>query len=716
MLESFPFGRIPDHLEEEDFILFAKGYRQRVVARIPSSGHVHFIGDGPSPKLSTDPRTGAEISAKIESMRRGEITASKFGTTILLSFRLAKDRVLVVAVSQVDPMIAELGAEDWLEDVRESLLQEFHLLKSSYCDLETGLLNSTHFWDVLEKSGGRDLALILVRLPSRGHMPRDSYQNGKRAATTLIGCVDSRFLLHHLGQSVFAILAAKDDIGSVERFSSSLVQHLKREGFFRVHVGSSSRGGGGGAPVAMLDEAWTALQVAAKRGPFSFCDYSFLANADMHPLRGFNPQLVEKYRQLSKKDSVFCLLHLSVPQDVEALDTVRDLVVLPAGATILGTDRGCLIYVAGADGSTGQAAAEGLLRTLAEDGDVQDGYAGISCYPCHNFSKAETLLNVRKALLHAEFFGPGHAVQFDAVSLNVSGDIHFSDGDLAGALREYRRGLEFAPQDVNLLNSLGVTYALLNKNSQARNAFERVVAIDPDNYMALYNLGLGAKLQGDTSEAIQLFERAFRGCAIDDEKDFCREVEVQLGKLYCRTGRYGESLHYLESWSAKVGERQQRRILKYLGEAHLGNGNPTEAMGYLQRALLQNAFDHDVLSLLGSAIWQAKEGDDIALSLCRKSVDLAPDNPIVRLRLARVQQHLGHYEDALESLAKCGGRGVDITELQLLKAGVYLQMQCIEKARFWASKVRKQCVAKSESCQRAQVLLDAVDQARKGEG
>ena len=129
------------------------------------------------------------------------------------------------------------------------------------------------------------------------------------------------------------------------------------------------------------------------------------------------------------------------------------------------------------------------------------------------------MLNARKALLHAEFYGPGHAVQFDAVSLNVSGDIHFSDGDLAGALREYRRGLECAPQDVNLLNSLGVTYALLNKNNLARSAFERVIHADPNNYMALYNLGLGAKVQGDIQGAVQLFERAYRGCSVEDDKD-----------------------------------------------------------------------------------------------------------------------------------------------------------------------------------------------------
>ena len=713
MLESFPFGDLDERLEEEDFVLFANGFRQIVASRIPSSGSIHFIGSGGAPKLSTDPRQGAEISATIESMRRSEITAGKVGTTILLSFSLTKGQFLIVAVSNVDLMVIELCTLDWLEDTREIFIREFLLFKRSYKDVETNLLNVTHFWTSLEKSAGGNNCLILLQASSRGTLPRDSFHNSQRAATVLTAITDSRFQIHHLGQSIFAILAAKTDIGSVERLSSSLVQHFKRESFLRVHVGSSCKRSLEVASTALVDEAWTALQVAAKRGPFSFCDYSFLANADTHPLRGLNAEITEKYLQLSKKDAAYCVVYFSSPQDAEALASITDLLLSPKESTILGIDRGTLIYLAGVDCNAGLAFAENVLQALKNSVDVHGVYAGLSCYPYQGFSKPDVLLNARKALLHAEFFGPGHAVHFDAVSLNVSGDIHFSDGDMAGALREYRRGLEYAPQDVNLLNSLGVTYALLNKNHLARNAFEKVIQIDPDNYMALYNLGLGAKLRGDTSGAIQLFEKAYRGCSVDDDKDFCREVQVQLGELYCTAGRYAESLQCLESWSGEVDERQQRRILKFFGEAHLGNGNMLEAMGYLQRAVQQNPFDHEVLGLLGSAIWMAREGDDIALSFCRKSVDLAPNNELNRLRLAKIQHSLGQHEEALESLARCRGRNVRQVEVQLLKAAVYLQLQRPDRVRFWARKVKKQSIANSPMYMRAQALLNAIDDPAK---
>jgi len=713
MLESFPFGYMDERLEDEDFVLFANGYRQIVAARIPSSGSIHFIDGGSLPKLSTDPRQGAEISATIESMRCGDLNVGIVGPTILLSFPIDKGRCQIVAISNVDLMVIEHCTLDWLEDIREIFVREFLLFKRSYKDVETNLLNVTHFWTSLEKSAGGEISLILLQASSRGTLPRDCYHNSQHAARVLTAITDWRFQVHHLGQSVFAILAAKTDIGSVERFSSSLVQHFKRESFLRVHVGSSCRKTPDVASTALVDEAWTALQVAAKRGPFSFCDYSFLANADTHPLRAVNAEVTEKYLQLCKKDATYCVVYFSSPQDAEALALIKDRLILPSESAILGIDRGMFVYLSGADQKTGLACAETVLKSLEKNSSIQGVYAGMSCYPYQGFSKTDVLLNARKALLHAEFFGPGHAVIFDAVSLNVSGDIYFSDGDMAGALREYRRGLEYAPQDVNLLNSLGVTYALLNKNSHARSAFEKVVEIDPDNYMALYNLGLGARLKGDASGAIQLFERAYRGCAIDDDKDFCREVEVQLGELYCTAGRYTESLQCLESWSGKVDERQQRRILKVLGEAHLGTSNTVKAMGYLQRAVQQNPFDHEALSLLGSAIWLAREGDDIALSFCRKSVDLAPNNEMNRFRLAKIQHSLGQHDEALESLAKCRGRNVPQAEVQLLKAALYLQLQRPDRVRFWARKVKKQSVAASEIYKRAQALLEAIDDPEK---
>lgn len=710
MIESFPFGCTADCLEDEDFSCFAGRFSKLVKTKIPSAGSVYFIGRyGAVPKLSSDPRQGKEVSEAIQGMKRGEHTSLIVADNILLSMHLRNDLPLVIIISKVDELVLLKCAPDWLEDTRVSLSREFIAVKHSCRDPETGLLNSTHLFALLQmQSVEQRFAVVLVELPP-GNKVRDAFKNAQKAAATLIAFTDNRFAVHHLGQCVFALLASISDIGSIERFSSRLVQFFKKEGYYRVHIGSSQQHTDDGIlGTGVLDQAWTALQTARNRGPFSFCDFGVLANATAHPLRTVSADIMRVFQRLSRSDDRFCLVKFNNPENGNILPDIKDILEPTESASILGDDRGTLVYLSGFDAEDGLRFAGSCIEQLTAKAGVFEVYAGVSVFPFLGFSKGDTLANVQKALLHAAFYGTGHAVKFDAVSLNVSGDIYFSDGDLPQAVRDYRLGLCCEPKDVNLLNSLGVAYALLNKNTLARTTFEKVLEVDPRNYMALYNLGLGAQLRGDLHEALVCFEKTMQHSKEEiDDIDFYRDLQMQLGQLYCQTGNYEKCLHYLDEWRAGKKADEQGKILKYLGESYLGCGKPREAMTWLQRALRHNEFDHNILSLLGTAVWQAQEGDDIALSLCGKSVDLSPGDPQLRVRLARIQLHTGRYEEALANLGKCRGKGVDPAEVQLLKAEVYTKLQRPGKARYWAQKVQQRCATASGAYREAQVLLES---------
>jgi len=60
---------------------------------------------------------------------------------------------------------------------------------------------------------------------------------------------------------------------------------------------------------------------------------------------------------------------------------------------------------------------------------------------------------------------------------------------LVSAIKEYKRGLQIDPDNINLLNSLGVIYAQINRYHQAIPLFEKVLGIDSEDFMALFNLG-----------------------------------------------------------------------------------------------------------------------------------------------------------------------------------------------------------------------------------
>ena len=92
---------------------------------------------------------------------------------------------------------------------------------------------------------------------------------------------------------------------------------------------------------------------------------------------------------------------------------------------------------------------------------------------------------------------------FDGVSLNISGDKLYENGDLQGAIDEFKRALELDPSNVNVHNSLGVCYGLQSEYESAIEEFKKVASIDPGEYMAMFNLGLVHTLQGQPEEALK---------------------------------------------------------------------------------------------------------------------------------------------------------------------------------------------------------------------
>ena len=93
--------------------------------------------------------------------------------------------------------------------------------------------------------------------------------------------------------------------------------------------------------------------------------------------------------------------------------------------------------------------------------------AGISVYPLLEYRKEDTFGNALKALEHASFFGSDSMVEFDAVSLNISGDKLYQKGDVDGAVKEFQTALRMDSENINVRNSLGVCYGVKGRTRQS---------------------------------------------------------------------------------------------------------------------------------------------------------------------------------------------------------------------------------------------------------
>ena len=276
---------------------------------------------------------------------------------------------------------------------------------------------------------------------------------------------------------------------------------------------------------------------------------------------------------------------------------------------------------------------------------------GIAMFPCVNYHRRQMLANARKAVDHAAFFGPGSRVVFDAVSLNISGDRFYQEGDFAGAVEEFKRALLLNPTEVNVHNSLGVCYGLLGRLDEALAAFEAAVFLDPEEPLARYNSGLVHMLQDRNDAALDCFREAGR---IAPE---LFEVAFQTGKLYLITGESAKALGFLEKAAGlqpAVGPLQA-----FLGQCYEALERPQEAVAAYKRAVKQNPADAASLSAIGHLFDLQGENPEIATLFCRQSVALEPASGLYRYRLGRLLLKQDQLAAALAAFEAARARGYD---------------------------------------------------------
>jgi len=702
VIHHFPLFSAAHSLSRLDFRNFYLPFSKVIKEKFLTSANVFFLEDVEQMDALLDP--GSNLSILRSFFKTTVQTHAPMGHDryFFLPFFIDDQHVVVALITGLDPLFVKKVGHDWLKDTRDTVEQEFLTLKQAGVDLQTGLLNGVHLNTLFDTCPeGEYIGLALVEIYPKVRTAMEDMQHVRRSAAILKSFTGEQIPLYHIGQSVFAYPCRNCDENSAAKFGPLLVSFLKREQFKRVHVGYSQgkisntvdqvsehiQPGTSGRQI--LDEAWLALQSACKRGPFSFCTYHSLQNAQRHPLYASNKNILARVKPHWQQLDQFSLvqIHSTTP-----LDNFYDKIVLDfAGSKkIKASDTDVYLLLPTTDSQKTVSLVQDILQSFTHH-KHNNGFisAGIARFPFSNFKKTETLSNCRKALLHGELLGPGKITLFDALSLNVSGDIFYGEGDIPRAIREYKKGLLIAAHDVNLLNSLGVSYAMLNRHHGAIDCFLKALTIKRDDFISCYNLGLERKLQGDIAGAVQSFEHALQ-CQGEDEQgteNARKELPLQLGKLYCLTGRYQETLDILLPWyNSEISNPGSGRAFRYIGESFHGVGRDREAMGWLQRAIRFDEFDADALSLLGELYLANNEGDEIALKLCEKSVELNQTAPLFYLRLATAQIQCGHLETAKENLQPCL-RNKTLKETAGFQMGLlYLKQGQRKRARYWFSK------------------------------
>ncbi len=666
----FDSGDGEQRLCAKDFSLLARPFLEAITPLFPSGLRLEFC--------SGKPETEDETAAEQE---------------LILPLPLDDPSPVGLRLSSTDPaLLAELSGS-WLEEQIEEVLRTLSLLRPAFIDCAGACYNLRALPHALRESRG---GFFLLRLGCIKKNITDTLRSSAEAAIWLRHNLAAA--LFSCGFGLFAALSAEDDMESARRSARLVQRRLRQDGMSRVQILylSAERAqalfAAGG--LAAFHESLAAVD---RQGPFGFLCAS--EGGDERRTERFRLPGNDIFRQLQQKwrgQTLFSLIFLRLETEAaqggarppDFSSATLPLAELQQYGDIWYADPHTLVcFLAGQTPTEAGKAAAAMIALLQRALPEASIAAGIAGWPCLDFAKKNIPANCLKALLHAALLGPGQQVLFDHLSLNVSGDSYFEEGDYRHAIREYRRGLQLQPDDVNLLNSLGVTLAAYGQEYQASACFRRALQLEADNHMALANLGYTLLHQGKDDEALVCLSRAHAAFPPDEPQP--RELLQPLVRLYLERGQWQQALSVLERWPASEGMEHDALYHRQLGLALEGCGIGERAMRAFEQALKLSPQDAVSLGHLGGLYLSSGEGKDLGLHLCQQAVRLRPQDAVLWRLLTAGYVGQGNWEAAAMAIERCLRLRSDDAQSMLLAATICQQKKNDSQARYWLNRAMK---------------------------
>ena len=267
---------------------------------------------------------------------------------------------------------------------------------------------------------------------------------------------------------------------------------------------------------------------------------------------------------------------------------------------------------------------ESVCRALDERG--VRAACGLATYPFLQFRKGEMLECTLKALEYALLLPAPHVGICNSLALNISADRRYSQGDIFGAVEEYKLSLLADEDNVLARNSLGVCMAALGRHHEARRHFLEALrrCSDPgQTAQTRYNLGTVCQQLGERRTAA----RYYRQCLAAEPEHLY--AHLRLGQLCEEGGRRNEARRFYEEAariedSLREGKQDGGPSLarRYLARVAARQRRGGEARELLHEALLRDPNDAASMLLMARLYLDGNEDPSVAELLARKSVRL----------------------------------------------------------------------------------------------
>ncbi|HVO28292.1 MAG TPA: tetratricopeptide repeat protein [Candidatus Margulisiibacteriota bacterium] len=262
----------------------------------------------------------------------------------------------------------------------------------------------------------------------------------------------------------------------------------------------------------------------------------------------------------------------------------------------------------------------------------------------------------------------------DPYSFLRAGMANENTGDHKGAERAFRRGLEIAPDDVELRNALGWTLFQDGRPAEAVVEYERALTAHPNHAKSHNNLALALVELGRLEEAASHFKQSLEiepraeiysdlgftmarlGKSEEARADYqkalaldptCASAHFNLAVAFVQAGKFTEAeSHYRQALSGKPTAETHNGLGYVLAQ----QGRVDEAVAEFRKAIEANPNFTPAYNNLADAL--AKQGKlEEAEQYYNRSLAVKPSAPVYNA-LGAVLQSLGKMDEAADQFAK----------------------------------------------------------------
>ncbi len=233
------------------------------------------------------------------------------------------------------------------------------------------------------------------------------------------------------------------------------------------------------------------------------------------------------------------------------------------------------------------------------------------------------------------------------------------------------RAIEIDPRRIKYYGDLGVAQLALERFDDAMSSFQQLLSHEPENALALFNMGRTLVLSGKRSEAIPLIEQA-----VITQPTFL-EARRALASLLLDHGRAPDAVDQYEKIIQQAPDDIE--AIANCGAAMTAAGRANEAVALLSEVSATQKDNPLVLGNLGLSLAAADRGEE-AVSYLQEALELEPENPRILNNFGNMLRKLGRLEEAEHHLSHALALRDDYIEARNNLALTYFDQERYEGA------------------------------------